>query len=420
VKKVVRIIGRMNGGGPARQVAYLHRSLRSSFETILVIGAVEPGEYDMRYLLEDSIGVVEIPSMSRSVKVWSDLVSLITITRLLLRERPDIVHTHTAKAGVLGRVAALLAGVPVRIHTYHGNVFQGYFGKRTSRLIIAIERMLNRVTTRVIAISESQAEELVGRFRVADRRKVAIIRNGFDLSAMTVSERQRVEVRQTLGIASDDLLVVWAGRIAPIKNLPLLLEVANRASHLPKIKFLVAGDGGNREVVVNAAQASSNLIFIGWQKDMSPIWAASDIALLTSKNEGTPTSLIEAMVAGKPFVATSVGGVLDLAKSPVKEISADCTQAANGFLTAAAPEVIVACIEKLSSSPGLAKEMGDEGRSFALANYSQERLSCEVLSLYRELEKLRKTDWGDETLPNTIAPSLRNDRVGDNQVVCQK
>ena len=147
VKKVVRIIGRMNGGGPARQVAYLHRSLRGSFETILVIGAIEHGEHDMRYLLEDSIGVVEIPSMSRSVKVWSDLVSLVKITQLLLREKPDIVHTHTAKAGVLGRIAALLAGVPVRVHTYHGNVFQGYFGKRTSRLIIAIERMLNRVTT---------------------------------------------------------------------------------------------------------------------------------------------------------------------------------------------------------------------------------------------------------------------------------
>src|SRR5271165_4001470 len=398
----------MNGGGPARQVAYLHRSLRSSFETILVIGAVEPGEYDMRYLLEDSIGVVEIPSMSRSVKVWSDLVSLITITRLLLRERPDIVHTHTAKAGVLGRVAALLAGVPVRIHTYHGNVFQGYFGKRTSRLIIAIERMLNRVTTRVIAISESQAEELVGRFRVADRRKVAIIRNGFDLSAMTVSERQRVEVRQTLGIASDDLLVVWAGRIAPIKNLPLLLEVANRASHLPKIKFLVAGDGGNREVVVNAAQASSNLIFIGWQKDMSPIWAASDIALLTSKNEGTPTSLIEAMIAGKPFVATSVGGVVDLAKEPIRKRSPGCTQAANGFLTSDDPDVIVSCLEKLALCPDLLEQMGKQGRDLAVANYSQQRLGCEMTHLYEELLRYAEASEPEKILASPVRGKLNS------------
>ena len=153
MKKVVRIIGRMNGGGPARQVAYLHHALRSSFETILVVGAIEQGEQDMRYLLEDSIGVIEIPSMSRSVKGRSDLASLIKITQLLLREKPDIVHTHTAKAGVLGRLAAIIAGVPIRVHTYHGNVFQGYFGRRASSLIIAIEGMLNRFTTRVIAIS---------------------------------------------------------------------------------------------------------------------------------------------------------------------------------------------------------------------------------------------------------------------------
>src|SRR5450631_4498307 len=179
----------MNGGGPARQVAYLHRALRGSFETRLVVGMVDSGEQDMRYILDDSVGVIEIPSMSRSVKGWSDLVSVIKITLLLLRERPDIVHTHTAKAGVLGRIAALVAGVPIRVHTYHGNVLQGYFGNRTSRLIAAIERVLNRVTTCVIAISESQADEIVGRFRVADRRKVAIVRNGFDLSAMAVPDR---------------------------------------------------------------------------------------------------------------------------------------------------------------------------------------------------------------------------------------
>ena len=233
--KVVRITGRMTGG-PARQAAYLHRSLRDSFTTVLVVGSVEHGEQDMRYLLEDSVGVLEIPAMSRKVRFWSDLASFWKIVRILMREKPDIVHTHTAKAGMLGRAAAVLTGVPVRVHTYHGNVFQGYFGKNTTRMVIALERLLNVLTTRVIAISESQIEEVVDRFRVVARRKVAIVRNGFDLSSMSVSEQQRVEARQRLRIADDEVLVVWAGRIAPIKNVPLLLEVVRRSAHLSKIR----------------------------------------------------------------------------------------------------------------------------------------------------------------------------------------
>ena len=408
MKKVVRIIGRMNGGGPARQVAYLHHALRSSFETILVIGAIEPGEQDMRYLLQDSMGVIEVSTMSRSVKGWSDLISLVKITRLLWREKPDIVHTHTAKAGVLGRIAALVAGVPIRVHTYHGNVFQGYFGKRTSRLIAAIERVLNRVTTRVIAISASQAKEIVERFRVADRRKVVIVRNGFDLSATAVPERTRIEVRRALGVDDADILVVWAGRIAPIKNLPLLLEVANRCTRLPTIKFLVAGDGANREVVVTAAQATDNLMFIGWQQDMSPIWTASDIALLTSKNEGTPTSLIEAMIAGKPFVATSVGGVVDLAKEPIRQISPGCTQAANGFLTSHDPDVIVSCLETLAVCPDLLEEMGMQGRDLALANYSQQRLGTEITHLYEELLRYSEASEPEKMLASPVRRKLNS------------
>src|SRR6516162_10165696 len=193
MKKVVRIIGRMSGGGPPHQVAYLHKSLRTSFETILAIGTIESHERDMTYLLEDFKGVVEIPSMSRSVNVWSDLISLFAITRLLLREQPDVVHTHTPKAGMLGRVAAFLSRVPVRVHTYHGHGFSGYLGKVGSRAVVTVERILNRLTTHVIAISESQAHEITEKFRVVSADKVTVIRNGIDLSRFSDADKMRAE-----------------------------------------------------------------------------------------------------------------------------------------------------------------------------------------------------------------------------------
>ncbi len=408
MKKIVRIIGRMNGGGPARQVAYLHQSLRGSFETILVVGAIDHGEEDMRYLLEDSAGVVEIPSMSRSVKGWSDFASFTRIVRVLLRERPDIVHTHTAKAGVLGRIAAIVAGVPIRVHTYHGNVFQGYFGQRTSRLIIAIERLLNRFTTRVVAISESQAEELVARFRVARRQQVTIVRNGLDLQALADTAHLRSEARRDLGLNEDDFLVVWAGRLVHVKNVPLLLDVVRQAAVFPRVRFLVAGDGPLRDDVKRICSSDKKLQFVGWQRDMKPIWAAADLALLTSRNEGTPASLIEAMAAGKPFISTAVGGVVDLAKAPMKRLSDDCTEAANGFLTASSPEVIVACIKKLLDMPGLAQKMGNEGREFVMANYDQGRLACDLTEVYQCLLSESKLPARSKTLASAVESGANN------------
>jgi len=385
MKKVVRIIGRMSGGGPPHQAAYLHKSLRTSFETILVIGTIESHERDMTYLLEDFKGVVEIPSMSRSVNVWSDLISLFAITRLLLREQPDVVHTHTPKAGMLGRVAAFLSRVPVRIHTYHGHGFSGYLGKAGSRVVIAVEWGLNKLSTHIIAISESQAHELTDRYRVVRAGKVTVIRNGIDLARFADADQMRGGARRQLGVESDEVLVVWAGRFTPIKDVPLLLEVVQRAAHLLKVKFLVLGEGPMLEAVIESARRCENLKYGGWQEDMKPIWAAADISLLTSKNEGTPMSLIEAMAAGRPFIATEVGGVLDLGAPPFKSTMTGCKQALNGFLTSRAPEAIVSCIQTLALSSDLMKSMGEQGRSFAFANFSQERLAHQITDLYEVL-----------------------------------
>jgi len=385
MSKVVRIIGRMCGSGPPRQVAFLHRRLRESLGTVLIAGSIEDGEQDMRYLLEDSKAVYEVESMSRSIKAWSDLISLVRIIRILLHEKPDIVHTHTAKAGALGRVAALLAGVPIRVHTYHGHIFQGYFGATATRLIIATERMLNRFTTQVIAISPSQVEDLASRFRVARREQIAMVRTGFDLASLASLEKDRRQARETLGLSENDRLVVWAGRLVPIKDIPLLLEVIRSAQRLPRLKFLVIGEGQLWPVVEQASKTCDNLSVLRWQKDMKPFLAAADMVLLTSRNEGTPALLIEAMAAGKPFVSTAVGGVVDLAVPPLRELPNGCRRAQNGFLTSSDAEGIVACLEALASSPELAAQMGAAGRSFALAHHDQERLADEVTDLYRTL-----------------------------------
>jgi glycosyltransferase involved in cell wall biosynthesis len=385
MKKVVRVIGRMSGGGPPHQAAYLHKSLRSSFDTVLVIGTVEKDEQDMRYLLADSPNVVEIPSMSRSLNAWSDFVSLYAITRLLVRERPDVVHTHTPKAGLLGRMAAFLAHVPVRVHTYHGHGFSGYLGKVGSRAVVTVERILNRLTTHVIAISESQAHEITEKFRVVSADKVTVIRNGIDLSRFSDADKMRAESRRRLGVEDGELLVVWAGRFTPIKDVPLLLKVVEMAGRLPKVKFMVLGEGPMREAIMDAARRFSNLQFGGWREDMKPIWAAADVCLLTSKNEGTPMSLIEAMAVGRPFVATAVGGIPDLAVQPHTPATPGCRRALNGFLTSRDAEAIVWCIETLALESDLRKCMGEHGRRFALANFSQDRLSREIVELYESL-----------------------------------
>ena len=163
--KVVRITGRLNVGGIALQACFLHQALRSTFDTVLIAGHLDKQEGDMSYLLTSEEGVRWIPSMSRPVRPWADFLAFLRIVRILRAERPDLVHTHAAKAGVLGRVAAALVRVPIRVHTYHGNVFHGYFGALQTKMWIAIERALNKVTTRTVLISESQADELVHKYR---------------------------------------------------------------------------------------------------------------------------------------------------------------------------------------------------------------------------------------------------------------
>jgi glycosyltransferase involved in cell wall biosynthesis len=386
--KVVRIIGRLNVGGPARQACFLHQALRDHFDTVLIAGRLDEQEGDMSYLLNSENGVRWIRSMSRPVRLWSDFMAFLHIVRVLRAVQPDLVHTHAAKAGTLGRVAAVLVGVPVRVHTYHGNVFHGYFGTLQTRMWLAVERTLNKITTRTVVISDSQVDELVEKYNVVSRQKVCTLRNGYDLSlfdAGTDPKRAR-DLRRAFGFDDSHFVVLWAGRLVPIKNVELLAQIVREAKRCPRLRFLVVGDGIDRGKLQALTTGCSNVHIAGWRTDIPALWAAADAGLVTSRNEGTPSALVEAMASGKPFVSTNVGGVIDLAAPPTQvDNRFPVIRAGNGFLTPLEARPILDCLEFLAKNHEVALAMGNVGRSFALAHYSENRLRTDIENLYFDL-----------------------------------
>jgi glycosyltransferase involved in cell wall biosynthesis len=383
--KVVRIISRLNVGGPARQACFLHEQLAHCSESVLVAGKLDPGEADMSYLLPPGNHVVQVDALRRSIRPWTDIRAFWNILTVLRRERPHIVHTHCSKAGTLGRIAAALLRVPVRIHTYHGNVFHGHFGPFTSRLFIEIEHLLGALTTRVVAISKSQAEELSGKYKIVGSEKVTLIPNGYDLGPFFSADGNRA-IRWQCGIDDAKFLVTWAGRLAPIKNINLLAEIVRAGGANPELHFMIVGDGTERMRLEHLTRGCPNVTFLGWRAEMPAVWASADVALLTSRNEGTPTTLIEAMATGKPFVSTNVGGISDLAIPPLRNgFSPGVFQAGNGFLTPSSAPGIIACLEMLARDRALAARMGREGQRFVRGRFRAERLLRDIENLYLEV-----------------------------------
>lgn len=382
--KLVRILGRLTGG-PARHACLLHERLTPWFDTKLVIGGLSPGEHDMGYLLSSEDNVLRVDEMGRHISVLSDLRALWKLFRFLRREHPEIVHTHTAKAGALGRIASWLARVPVIVHTYHGHVFHSYFSPIKTRVYLAIERALGTITTHVIAISESQRDELCDTYRVISRAKTTVIQNGFNFGHFSSEERGKA--RKELGIRDDSFVFVWAARMAPVKDVELLAQVILRtAAQSSKAFFLVVGDGEEKFRFESLVQGCNNIKLLGWRRNMDQIWCAADAAILTSRNEGTPTALIEAMAAHLPFVATNVGGVQDLAVGIWLELANNMGHKAdNGFLVNRTPEALFDCVERLVNDRAGAKEMGEIGHAFVRTQFSADRLVAEMATLYSAL-----------------------------------
>jgi glycosyltransferase involved in cell wall biosynthesis len=401
--KVLRIIARLNVGGPARHVVWLTEGLRHDYETLLVAGVVPPGEDDMSYVAANAgIEPLILREMSREISL-KDAITVWKLYRLMLRERPDIVHTHTAKAGTVGRVAGLLyrwmtpASLvgrprPCRfVHTYHGHVFHSYYTPNKTRLFLAVEKFLARLATdRIVVISRQQRQEINENFRVGRRHQFAVIPLGIDLSVYADWAARRDALRTELSATSDEVLIGIVGRLTEIKNHKGFLDAAAKLKKISraKMRFLVIGDGGLRpQLEAHAAELGlrDDVLFLGSRSDPENFYPALDIVALTSLNEGTPLSLIEAMANERPVVATAVGGVVDLLGQK--------TSGADGFhvcergvlVEGKDPETFARGLELLITDESLRHEVAARGREFVEKNYSKDRLLSDVASLYQQM-----------------------------------
>lgn len=383
---VVRIIARLNVGGPAIQAITLTQRLSErGYSTTLVRGREESDEGNMDYLAE-ALGVrpVCLKWMRRNPS-WRDLLALVSLVRLLWRERPRIVHTHAAKGGTLGRLAALMASVgrcrPVIVHTYHGHSLSGYFSPRTATVYRLIERALARISDRLIAVSEEVCDELVA-MGIAPKANFEIVPLGFDLTPFVVTNVERTRIRSKLraelGIPSDALVVTLIARLVPIKRVDRFLRVAAELADFPGVRFLIVGDGELRGVLRALPEARSlgkRLIWAGFRRDVPAVCFASDVVVQTSDNEGTPVSLIEAQAASLPVVSTRVGGtpsvVIDGETGSL--IGPDDLK---GFVTE---------VRNLLRDAGARARMGAAGQRRALARFSLEQLIERIDGAYAGL-----------------------------------
>jgi glycosyltransferase involved in cell wall biosynthesis len=380
--RVMRVIARLNIGGPAIHTILLTAGLDPvRFESTLVTGVEAAYEGNMLDLAaQKGVQPLVIPQLGREINPLKDWVTLIKLYRLFRERHPHIVHTHTAKAGTVGRLAARLAGVSIVVHTFHGHVFHDYFGPLQTRVFIGIERFLAALSDRIVTVSEGQRRELAA-YGVASLDKIVAVPLGFELDGLLNCESLQGQLRQELGISEEVALVGIVARLTAIKNHQLFLDAAKLIVEAgQEAMFLVVGDGELRaELEAYAAELglAERVIFTGWRRDLPRIYADLDVVALSSLNEGTPVSLIEAMAAARPVVATRVGGVPDVVfdkKSGYLVQSEDAGGLAGGILD-------------LLQAPNRAREMGLAGRAAVHPKYASETLMANVEKLYLELLK---------------------------------
>jgi glycosyltransferase involved in cell wall biosynthesis len=382
--KVLRVIARLNMGGPALHVAYLTAGLRKrGYDTTLVAGTLARGEDSMAFVAAGlDVDVVRIDELGREISPLRDLLATVQLARLIRRERPQILHTHTAKAGTVGRVAALLAGrhrPPIVVHTFHGHVLRGYFGPLRSRFFRLLERWLASRTTALVAVSPQVRDDLVA-LRVAPPERFVVIRLGIELEQRVAAEQDgRAESRHYLGIPDGRFAVGWIGRMTGVKRTDDVLVAFKRLRDEGVDAVLcMVGDGPDRNELERRAKELGVIretLFVGYQEDVAPYYAAFDALVLPSGNEGTPVSVIEALAAGRPVVATRVGGVPDVVRD-----------GEDGFLVEpGATDELAERLAELARDPRLRQRMGREGRSRVLPRYAVDRLVDDVDRLYRAL-----------------------------------
>ncbi len=393
---VHRVIARLNIGGPAIHVVNLSRGLDRGgrFRTRLIAGRITGDEGDMGYYArERGVEVLELPALSRLINPLADLRNLWELYRLFRRERPVIVHTHTAKAGTLGRFAAYLAGVPIRVHTFHGHVLGGdYFSPVVTRTYRGLERLLARLSQRLVVLTEGQKREMAEELRVAPAEKFRVIPLGLDLRAFTEMDRMaaRRKVRVDLGFGEDDVVVGIVGRLVPVKNhellfraQPLLEEVLGH-----EVRVLVIGSGMREpelRAVVEDLGTQDRVTWLGWRQGLDQFYPAMDALALTSFHEGTPVAVLEALAAGTPVAARAVGGIPEILDGvPLARLIGDADPGA----------VASALVEVIRMEVGESVRQGIRER--IRERFSVEALVAETEALYREeLERAGVTEPDD-------------------------
>lgn len=399
--KIVRIIARLNVGGPARHVVWLTERLNNSeFESVLIAGRVPKGEEDMAYFAaEHGVKPIYIEQMSRELSL-NDIASLFKILAEIRRHKPDIIHTHTAKAGTVGRTAAFFynlfkptAGRAKVVHTFHGHVFHSYYSRAKTRIFIAIERLLARVATdKIIVISPQQREEINETYGVGRPEQFEIIPLGIEVDAFAPTPDARDAFRSEFGLADDEIAVGFVGRLTEIKDVSLYLNTAAKIRidpAAPRMRFIIVGDGHLRESLEHEAETlgiRETVLFAGNRTDLRAVYAGLDIVALTSRNEGTPLSLIEAMAAGRPVIATRVGGVRDLLGETLEEHDGVFATCSRGIaVDSRSPDDFAKGLIYLAKNERLRTRFAGDGRNFVLESYSRDRLIGDISRLYRSL-----------------------------------
>jgi glycosyltransferase involved in cell wall biosynthesis len=372
----------MNLGGPAHQASYLsgRRFHPDRYETLLVHGQLAAGEESMADLAtREGAETLYLPSLRQPVSPLHDARALAQLARIVRSFRPDLVHTHTAKAGFLGRSAAILSRrqSPVLVHTFHGHVLEGYFGPAKTRIYRGLERQLGKRTDRLIGVSPQTVDELV-RLGVASREKFSVIPLGLDLGAFANLKPGDGELRAELGVPRDRMLLAFVGRIVPIKRVDLLLHAFARATSDGAAAHLaIVGDGEKRggfEEMARVLGVAPHVSYLGYRRDLDRVAAAADVAILSSDNEGTPVWLIEAAAGGLPAIATEVGGTANVVTSET------------GILVPPGDEQgLAGAISTLAADPERRRTMGQRARAHVLDRFSVDRLVADVDTLYTEL-----------------------------------
>lgn len=390
MKKVLRILNRFNVGGPTHNATFLTKYLYPEYETKLIAGKKLPSEASSEYMLkENEIDFEIIEDMSRSINIIKDLKSFFRIKKIIREFKPDIVHTHASKSGALGRLAAITSKVPIIVHTFHGHVFHSYFGNLKTRFYIFLERFLAKKSSAIIAISDLQRKELINDFDICSETQTYTIPLGFDLNKFQDDNLLKRNIfRSEFNLEEDLIAVGIIGRLTPIKNHPFFLEAIKKLLGMTsrKFKVFIVGDGEDKkalEALCNELNLTFNaegiedplIYFTSWRKDMDAVYAGLDLVALTSKNEGTPVTLIEAQASNKPIVTTDVGGVRDVVMPDLTAYVSDKNDSTK-FATN---------MSLLLNNDTERLRMGSAGYNHVSELFSYKRLVRDVSELYENL-----------------------------------